>query len=147
MQIISTILIDNIIDFNIAHSGDYIVCAVSKDTKLGVDIEKIRIVNIDDFTIGFRDEELNEIKKHESPVEHFFSLWTQKEAVSKANGKGLEVLLTDIVLKNSGAISENEEWTLVKLDIDQEYMSYAAFKGTNELIQVELELGDLSDIV
>ena len=139
--------IDKSIDFNIAHSGDYILCVVSKDTKVGVDIEKIRNVKMDDFNIALSSEEFDELKNHASPGSYFFSIWTQKEAVSKANGKGMEVILTDIIFKNNKAISENEEWMLKELEINNNYKSHVAFKGINDVLLMELELKDLSGIV
>ena len=88
------------VEFNISHSGDMVVCAVD-DKPVGIDIEKIRPI---DLTIAKRictDDELNYLFGH-TPTEQdftyttdtkiltrFFELWTAKEAYGKCMGVGI----------------------------------------------------------
>ena len=88
------------VEFNISHSGDMVVCAVD-DKPVGIDIEKIRPI---DLTIAKRictDEELVYLFNH-TPTEQdftyttdqniltrFFELWTAKEAYGKCLGVGI----------------------------------------------------------
>lgn len=92
--------IDLSIEFNISHSGDMVVCAVD-DKPIGIDIEKIRPI---DLTVAERictDKELLYIFGH-TPTEQdftyttnteiltrFFELWTAKEAYGKFVGSGI----------------------------------------------------------
>ncbi len=74
--------------FNISHSGDFVVLAQA-ETEVGVDIEKINDRHLNVAERVFTERELSWM--NESPVERFFILWTQKEAVMKAVGKGLSL--------------------------------------------------------
>ncbi|MGZ4118712.1 MAG: 4'-phosphopantetheinyl transferase family protein, partial [Bacteroidia bacterium] len=135
--------LDNKIDFNIAHSGDYIVCAISKNTKLGVDIEKIRPIEIDEFNILLTKKELKKIQKSNSPYDIYFDLFTQKEAVSKAIGIGLEISLPDIDIKKNVASCGTEKWNLAKLEINKKYPAHIAYKGKPEIQVKEIKIADL----
>ena len=121
------------IDFSISHADDYVMCAVSKTTRVGIDIEKMRDICIDDYSISLSDTELEELTNSTHSISDFFTLWTKKEAISKANGKGLAILLPDMIIGNDSATCEQTAWNLKKLSINPEYMAHIAFSGTNEL--------------
>lgn len=74
--------------FNISHSGDYVVLAQA-ETEVGVDIEKINDRHLNVAERVFTEREL--LWMNEDSKERFFILWTQKEAVMKAVGKGLSL--------------------------------------------------------
>lgn len=79
--------------FNISHSGDYIVLAVS-DTEVGVDIELMNERHLDVAERVYTAEELDWMRGEKEPEDRnkikkrFFRLWTLKESVMKACGKG-----------------------------------------------------------
>ena len=85
--------------FSLSHSGKYAVCAIA-DENIGVDIEnKGRKLLLDcnqEKLVSvvkkiFSEEEYKVYNKcsKEEQIEFFLKLWTRKEAVSKAVGKGL----------------------------------------------------------
>lgn len=80
------------IDFNISHSGKYIVVAISEGGRVGIDIEKHRPMEISLFKKYFDDNEWKEIESSENPNKVFFNLWTIKESAIKCDGRGVEVL-------------------------------------------------------
>ncbi len=41
--------VGNRIDFNISHSGGYVLCAITDSGMLGIDIEKIRPISLSDY--------------------------------------------------------------------------------------------------
>ncbi len=86
--------------FNISHAEDVVICATDKEP-VGIDIEKIRPVNLRTakkvFTVneikylfGHTPEE-NEFRETAETeiLDRFFELWTKKEAVGKCAGHGL----------------------------------------------------------
>ncbi len=74
--------------FSISHSGDYCVLAVSHNN-IGVDIEKINPTRIGVAKRVFTTSEMNCLKDNE--ISNFFKIWTMKECLSKAVGKGINL--------------------------------------------------------
>lgn len=72
--------------FNISHSGDLTVIAIS-DQNIGIDIEKLRNINLR-VAKRFCEDEYTYITKNVSPTA-FFEIWTKKEAYLKYLGEGL----------------------------------------------------------
>lgn len=76
---------------NAAHSGNWIVVAMSK-VSVGVDVEKI----VPDFsfqdvtTHSFSAPERQYIEADANPPLRFYQLWTRKEALVKATAKGID---------------------------------------------------------
>lgn len=76
-------------DFNISHSGDYVVLAYGKG-KFGVDIEKASDNNLTVSKRVFTQNEQNYLNEIDSEkLKRFNTLWTLKESVMKLNGKGI----------------------------------------------------------
>lgn len=88
------------VEFNISHSADMVVCVVD-DKPVGVDIEKIRPVDLNTAKRIFSNEEIEYIfgsvpdiedyndYLNDVALQRFFELWTKKEAYGKLVGIGL----------------------------------------------------------
>lgn len=76
------------VHFNISHSGDYVVCAVS-DKTIGADIQRIGEYNSDIAKRVCNEKELVQIENSLDKASEFAKLWTQKEAVLKMYGTGI----------------------------------------------------------
>jgi 4'-phosphopantetheinyl transferase len=135
--------IDDEVDFNISHSGNYVVCALSNKTKVGVDIEEIKNICIKDFYSVLTKHEVNEIESNNNSLPLFFSFWTMKEALIKANGKGFAINLKDIHFKTNVVHLENEEWKIFNLNLDDNYSSYIAYQGDLKINIKELKITNL----
>jgi 4'-phosphopantetheinyl transferase len=88
---------DNNISFNLSHSGDFALYAVSDGIQLGIDVEFMRD-KVSYKEICARFFSVNEVKALCDLPEHqhkeaFFNGWTRKEAYIKAKGKGLAIPL------------------------------------------------------
>jgi 4'-phosphopantetheinyl transferase len=115
--------------FNVSHSGDWVVCAVDNEP-IGIDIEKIRPVELEIAEQFFSDEEYKRLiaKNPEDQQHFFFDLWTLKESYIKAVGKGLSIPLKtftvtmlekgEIVVKSGNRLAN---WALKQYDFDSEY--------------------------
>lgn len=86
------------LEFNISHSGDYVILGFAKRWSLGVDIElmdsKVDLYNLIYNTMS--GVEVSLILGSESPREIFYKHWTRKEALLKGIGIGLTDRLKDI---------------------------------------------------
>jgi 4'-phosphopantetheinyl transferase len=119
-------------DFNISHSGQYAVCAFSKKYSLGIDIERIKPLSLASLQHFFNQDEWADVQENQNPQESFYRLWTKKEAVVKADGRGLNIPLKEIIIQNNQGFVEQIKWFLQEIPLDKNYMVYVA---TNQPIQ------------
>ncbi|HLC16007.1 MAG TPA: 4'-phosphopantetheinyl transferase superfamily protein [Thermodesulfovibrionia bacterium] len=105
------------IDFNISHSGGHVVCAITESGRVGIDIETIRSIELSDFKTFLTSKEWNAICNAEHPGDMFFSCWTKKESVMKADGKGLSIPLHQIVIEENTASVDTSLWFLYEIII------------------------------
>ncbi len=118
-------------DFNIAHSGKLVVCAFSNTTRVGVDVEAIRLINVNDFNSVFTSGELASIN---DPVA-FFTTWTRKEAIIKADGSGLNLELDKIDTMADSVVLNGTTWHLKTIHSDREHiMSICSDKQDFEIV-------------
>lgn len=76
------------IHFNVSHSGNMVVCAVY-DKPIGIDIQINQYCpNIFIDKVCNKDEILK-IEMSEDRISEFIKIWTQKEAVMKKTGQGI----------------------------------------------------------
>lgn len=81
--------------FNLSHSGERVLCAVSSK-EVGCDVEKVKSVDLKIAKRFFFAEEYEAIKAQKTPEEQkdmFFRLWTLKESFMKATGLGMKLPL------------------------------------------------------
>ncbi|MFN8267778.1 MAG: 4'-phosphopantetheinyl transferase superfamily protein [Chitinophagales bacterium] len=90
--------INSEIDFNISHSGAFIICAIATKNKVGIDIEKHRILKQDIAEKYFTQEEQTFIAHSQNPTSAFFDLWAIKESAIKCDGRGVEILKETSIL-------------------------------------------------
>ena len=89
--------------FNISHSGDYVVCAVS-DREIGIDIEKRAKARMEVAGRFFHGEEVAQLKMLEEDKQDqlFFNYWSVKESFLKYIGTGLARTLNSFIVSFSG---------------------------------------------
>jgi 4'-phosphopantetheinyl transferase len=82
--------------FNLTHSGEFAAVAVTRCGEVGIDIEQIRPVGPEIALRFFSEGEKATLAPLSGSewLEAFYKCWTRKEAVLKANGKGLAGGLT-----------------------------------------------------
>lgn len=120
--------------FNISHSKNVLVIAVSRSFDVGIDVEFIdesrSIQSI--AQAHFASHEFSDFSAASlaEQVDLFFQYWTGKEALLKACGKGLSIELQSFALhwdsKNmvasvqSARHSELEQWTVVSFEAPED---------------------------
>lgn len=114
------------IDFNISHSGEYIVCVVSDECRVGIDVEEMKVIDYDVYSTQFTDEEWGLISSSGDSKRAFYRIWTQKEALIKANGKGLSIPLKSVQISDTTAVVENMKWFLTELPLSKQYSCHLA---------------------
>jgi 4'-phosphopantetheinyl transferase len=84
--------------FNLSHSHEYIMVAVTRHREIGVDLEFQReAIEIDQLADRFFSSSERNYLKQVVPRDRskrFFQLWTAKEALVKAMGSGLAIPLS-----------------------------------------------------
>jgi 4'-phosphopantetheinyl transferase len=132
------------LEFNLSHSGDYVLIAVAQEHKVGIDVERIRSdMEFESIANRFfspnETAELTSLPPKQKTIA-FFNCWTRKEAYIKAQGLGLSLPLGsfDVSLaSNDPAIlratrpdaEETSRWTLFSLDVAPHYAAALAVEG------------------
>jgi len=96
---LATVQNQRALEFNVSHSGNLALIAVSSERRLGVDIEKIR-ADVDTVALAERFFSRRERAGLQALADHlrvpaFYACWTRKEAFLKATGSGLSFPLAD----------------------------------------------------
>lgn len=129
--------------FNISHSGDHVVCGLNSYTEIGVDVEKVDDIDLNDFSNCFTDAEWEVIGNSDDPRMMFFRFWVRKEAVIKAKGTGLNISLLSFNVIDDLVKIDNETWHLYDLDWFNGYNTcIAAGKAVaaDQIIRTEVQL-------
>jgi len=144
------------LQFNVSHSKDYLLCGISLTNRIGVDIQEIYPISsldhiINNFFSPTEIQYLRSLPSREVYQEHFFAIWTAKEAYLKAVGDGIQASFnqlstipnsTDLKVFNLDLPDTPEadmHWTIRSVEVSQGYSAVLAFDGKiNELSRYEL---------
>lgn len=117
-------------NFNISHSGDFVICAID-DKPIGIDIEKIKQIEYKEIAKNyFTVSEFQYIisQDSENNLSKFYEIWTLKESYIKCCGLGLSMPMDSFSIDidaygNIKSIidNENNEYIFKKYGIDLEY--------------------------
>ncbi len=126
--------------FNISHSEDFAVIAVSSK-KIGIDIEYLA----DDFKVDevlldiFNESEIAIIQNSIHKKHAFYTLWTRKEALVKAVGKGIDddfkyiPCLDGEHTVTSNLLENTKNWQLFSFDLETNYVATVAFESASAI--------------
>jgi len=126
------------LEFNLSHSHEVALIAVTREKEIGVDVERVRedfaFVEVAEryFTAG----ELSAIRALPQDLQRraFYQCWTSKEAFLKAKGVGLsgELDEVEIVLPGAGPVQVKSTlpgWYLSELNPCDGYVGAVALEG------------------
>ena len=114
--------------FNLSHSADLAVIAVTWGADIGVDVERITATDYADIARSFfarRElEELSSVPKH-LQARAFFGFWTRQEAYAKARGEGLGDALP----------APQDQWTFCSLEPAPGYIGAVVIEGIGRSVR------------
>lgn len=132
------------LSFNLSHSHDLALYAVTKEREIGVDVEFIR-KNINLLGIAkrlFSEREYAQLQSlpQSCQLQIFFDCWTRKEAFIKAKGEGFSLPLREFdvsiapgepaeLLRTEWKPDEAALWSLKSLNPAPGYAAAVAVKG------------------
>ena len=130
------------LEFNTSHSQDFAIIGVSAGRRVGVDVERYRILEFLDIARRyFSDSEYRQLSvlSPDQLQKNFFACWTRKEAFLKALGEGIGVLLPQVSI--TVAYSEAPkliefqadpdaplQWSLIDVRVHEDYAAALAFE-------------------
>ena len=118
---------DSTLQFNISHSGRIVVAAFTeKHPVIGIDIEQINDLSINDFVSQMTPIERDRILASHEPQTEFYRYWTQKEAVLKAHGYGLSIPLKSFEIKCDQTNIEGELFFVSEVFLKLGYICHVA---------------------
>jgi 4'-phosphopantetheinyl transferase len=135
------------LQFNVTHSKDTILIALSRQNPVGVDVEYIdQATDIMEVAqANFTETEtasLATITDSETRRRVFYTYWTRKEAIAKADGRGLLLLLTSFdvtgesmhnqpvrVSESIGDGKEHKDYFVSDLDLGTEAVGALALES------------------
>ena len=134
------------LQFNVSHSGDLVLIAVTRGRAVGVDVERIRgDIDVDGLAKRFfstnENERLNPLTGRRR-YDAFFTCWTRKEAYLKGRGDGLSLPLDQFdvsflpdeeprLLETRFDPAEVRGWTLRSVNVPSGYVASLAAEGTD----------------
>lgn len=128
--------------FNISHSKDCIVFAFS-NSGIGIDVEYIN----EDFNYKpiikncFTNNEIQYIEESDKPVKAFFKLWTRKESLLKAAGKGLIDDMNKLECLEQTCVSEMaglryDNYRIDSFEIERDYIGGISYNSSGKTLSI-----------
>lgn len=130
-------------DFNISHSGNCVICAISREARIGVDVEKVRPIDQGAVANTMSRDQRRIICESGDPLKMFFRLWTIKESVIKADGRGVYHALEKLEVTGGAVGLDAGTWYIKELDWGNEYC--ACLASDKKEMEVEVVCCDLAN--
>ncbi|AUP80253.1 4'-phosphopantetheinyl transferase family protein [Flavivirga eckloniae] len=127
------------IRFNISHSGDIVVCAIAVED-IGIDVEIVKNIDVHSFKYQMTSSEWEQVISSNNVNNSFFTYWTQKESVIKADGMGLSVPLRSFEIINDRANINGQYFFLKEIKLNDNYICYLASKFRIDMLDIKPKL-------
>ena len=128
--------------FSLANDGAVAVCAISETCVLGIDIERMKPLNLSEYRDMMTYLEWREIYSSMIPLQRFYEYWTIKESVIKADGEFKQEDIKEIYIQPDVAFCNAKYWYIYPAEL--EYYGYVSFLVSSnphadvEVIEVDL---------
>lgn len=132
------------LQFNLSHTIGLTALAVSLHSPIGIDVETRG------SSVLCRDAMQSVLSASERAVlacaahwdDAFLALWTAKEAVIKAEGKGLSLPLSEIEVHQDHALGPSGHWTLWRSRPTSRHVLALAWDGKDDAVENHCLCGD-----
>jgi 4'-phosphopantetheinyl transferase len=131
--------LDEQLKFNISHSGELVVIIISDSSEVGIDVELMNTIHIENFKPQMTKTEWNNILLSSNMLHAFYTYWTAKEAVVKAHGMGLAISLKSFEIIDNIAILDEYFFYIKEIEVDSNYKCFisSTLEIKNEEVKVE----------
>jgi phosphopantetheinyl transferase len=133
------------VHFSTAHSGSMVVCAVALDVNIGIDIEQVLPIALDDYREQLTENEWNFIQNSSERLLAFYQIWTKKEALLKALGRGVDLEFNSLDVCADTVNYDGENYFFYPLTLAEGYMAHIATSAPFDSGSVSSEM--LSDLL
>ena len=113
---------DDKVSFSLGYTDGCTVLVLSKESKVGVDIEKIKPIVIKDYKDYFSAKEWEAILNAADQELQFYRLWTRKEALAKAIGLGMFMGFEELAVLKNNLIFLGQKWVIETEVLDGDYV-------------------------
>ena len=130
---------DSPFDFNISHTGDIASVVFSENCRVGIDIERIRGVDLSDFRTMFSPEQWHKIDSSDHKYRTFYYYWTLLESAVKADGRGLSLVTSNkAVILEDQILIDGKKWFFCHKNIDSTIVCCVTSDKESEEIELRL---------
>ncbi len=130
---------NNALYFSNARSGQVVICAACTEGDVGIDIEKIKPVDIAIYEEYFMAEEWRRINTRDNTLNNFFTAWTRKEAVLKASGSGVHENLASFEVLKSVVLFNGVNYYLQEIPVAGGYVCQIASATPNLKVEINTD--------
>ena len=133
------------LNFSIGHTDAMSVCAVSMSGEVGVDVEKVKPIDLNLMADYFEPKIWESINRSKDSTVSFYQHWTRLEAAIKASGLGIpNVEMTNIVTENKCLKIHNKLYhTHTKMMENGCIISIAAAFKIDTPVYIKISINDL----
>lgn len=125
-------------DFNISHSANLVICAISGQVRIGIDCEEIQPLKEDAYHSFFSQDELRLINGNQ---DLFYMLWAKKESLIKAVGTGVHIDLPALDVRSGETVVEETCYRIKTIDVDPNYACALAYTRDAGADEPEIRVG------
>ena len=101
-------------DCSVSHSGGLVAAAVSLPGRVGVDVEVMAQLPVEALDAAFGPQEMSDILSAGDQARRALELWTGKEAVLKADGRGMSLDPARIDARGESIRLAGEVWRILR---------------------------------
>ncbi|MBI1390890.1 MAG: 4'-phosphopantetheinyl transferase superfamily protein [bacterium] len=123
-------------EINWSHSGAWVTLALCANGSVGIDVEAMRPIEMDDFRRYMRDEVWERIQAADDRRREFFRWWTTVESAIKADGRGMSAPWTTAKAEERGVWLDDVYWHTQEISIDGEHLCYLSHSKPDRDIRI-----------